>query len=218
MPNNLPITDNTRLTRTRERGNHSTESIYPILDDGILCHIGFEDKGHPVVLPTAYIRYGHQIMIHGAVNGRFFQRLAEGIPCCVTVSHLDGLVLARSAFHHSVNYRCAMLFGQFTVVTDLEEKRQLLDVFMEGCIPGRNGDAIRRGSDKEINATALLLMDINEASSKIRTGPPNDDVDDMSLPVWAGVVQREPARYTYITAPDCPESIAQPAYLDTLTF
>lgn len=214
----LDITDKTRFTRARDRASYDVQTIHDILDDGLLCHIGFAEGDQPVVLPTAYVRQGNRIIIHGAVNGRFFQSLADGAPCCVTVSHLDGMVLARSAFHHSVNYRCVMMFGQFVAITDPEEKLELLDVFVEGCIPGRTGDNIRPSSKKELNATAVLVMDISQASAKIRTGPPKDDKEDMSLPVWAGVVQREPPRFRVVTDPDCMEGIAEPDYVSKLTF
>ncbi len=214
----LTVTPTSGLTRLKERGYYDRETINNILDDGILCHIGFEDKGRQIVLPNAYVRRSNKIIIHGAVNGRFHKRLAEGIPCCVTVSYLDGLVLARSAFHHSVNYRCAMIFGNFTALESLEEKRAALDAFIDGCIPGRSDDNIREASDKELQATAVLTMDITEASAKIRTGPPKDDKKDMPLPVWAGVVERQPSSYTTITDPACVDGIDTPSYLSAVKF
>ncbi|MCX4029300.1 pyridoxamine 5'-phosphate oxidase family protein [Endozoicomonas sp. SM1973] len=218
MAETLPITDNTRFSRLRKRASYDKAVINQILDAGILCHVGFEDNGHPVVLPTAYVRSQQQLIIHGAANGRFFKCLAEGALCCVTVSHLDGIVLARSAFHHSVNYRCVMLFGRFKALTELNAKRIALDHLMEGCSPGRIDDNIRPASEKELNATAVLMMDITEASAKVRQGPPNDDEKDMDLPVWAGVVQRMPSQYQFISAPDGLASIAQPDYLSKIKF
>ncbi len=216
--NQLAITSTSGLTRLKERGHYDRETINSILDDGILCHIGFEDKGKQIVLPNAYVRRGDEIIIHGAVNGRFHQRLAEGIPSCVTVSYLDGLVLARSAFHHSVNYRCVMIFGSFSPLESLEEKRAALDAFIDGCIPGRSKDNIRAASDKELHATAVLTMKITEASAKIRTGPPKDDKKDMSLPVWAGVIEKQPSSNTIITDSACIDSIEAPPYLDAVNF
>jgi len=214
----VTMTEATRLTRLKDRGHYDYTTINHILDDGILCHIGFEWEGRQIVLPTAYARHEQQVIIHGAVNGRFFKALANGAPCCLTVSHLDGLVLARSAFHHSVNYRCVMLMGKMTPLLSLEDKRTALDHFMRVCIPGRLEDNIRPSSDKELNATAVLTMDITEASAKVRTGGPKDDDSDMQLPVWAGVIEKQPSTYQSVTDANSPVPVDTPDYIDALRF
>lgn len=214
----LEVTTATRLTRSRKRGAYDRDTIYRILDAGILCHIGFEYEGRPFVLPTAYVRERDHLLVHGAANGRLFKTLAEGVECCLTVSHLDGLVLARSAFHHSVNYRSVMVLGRFAAIENRVEKMAALDTFVEGCIPGRSQDNIRSTSEKELNATAILRLEISEASAKVRCGPPMDDEEDMKREVWAGVIDKKPPRYTLNPAPELPSQIVAPSYLGRAKF
>lgn len=169
-----------------KRGHYDRETIYGILDAGFLCHVGFSIDGQPFVIPTGYGREGDRIYIHGSAASRMLKNLDAGVPVCVTVTHLDGLVLARSAFHHSMNYRSAVVFGTARVVPD-EEKEHALFVISEYILKGRWAE-VRGPNAKEMKATLVLAIDIEEASAKVRTGPPGDDEEDYELPVWAGVL------------------------------
>lgn len=170
----------------RKRGNYDRATIDAILDEGVLCHVGFVHEGVPVVIPTLYWREGDSIYLHGSVASRMLET-SRGAPVCVTVTILDGLVLARSAFHHSANYRSVVLFGTPKEVTDAREREARMRVFMEGLIPGR-WKTLRPVKPKELKATRLLGLRIDEASAKIRSGPPADDAADVSWPTWGGVL------------------------------
>ncbi|MBP2302860.1 pyridoxamine 5'-phosphate oxidase family protein [Azospirillum picis] len=190
----LPQTPRTRAVRMGDRGSHDRALIQAIIDEAPICHIGFVDdaiRGHgspsPVVIPTVPWRVGDELMIHGASSSRMIRRLQDGGDACVTISLIDGWVLARSAFHHSVNYRSVMLFGRPRLVAEETEKRAALDALMEKIEPGRSG-RVRAPNPQELKATAVLAFPIAEASAKRRSGPPSDDVEDLSHPVWAGVV------------------------------
>lgn len=182
----IEITERTRLRRLRERGSHDRAAIDSILDATPLCHLGYVLDGSPVVTPTLQWREGDRVYWHGSNASRAL-RAAEGREVCLTVTLLDGLVLARSAFHHSANYRSAMVFGTATRVVDPEEKRARLRRFLDGLYPGR-WETLRPMQDQELKATAVLSLPIDEASAKIRTGPPVDDEEDYSLPIWGGVL------------------------------
>jgi hypothetical protein len=189
------LTERTTLHRLPERGRHDRPTIDAILDEALVCHLGFVDADQPYVIPTVFARVGDQVYVHGSAASRALRTMREGIPVCLTVTLLDGLVLARSAFHHSVNYRSVVLLGTATVVTDPVEKAAALDAIVDHVMPGRSADA-RRGDDKELRAT--LCLPITEASAKVRTGGPKDDPEDMDLPVWAGVLPL----HTVVGAPD----------------
>lgn len=176
-----------RLRRRPERGAYDKATIYPIVDEALICHVGLVEAGQPVVIPTLHARIDDQILLHGATTSRLLKHAASGAPLCVTVTHVDGLVLARSVFHHSANYRSAVLFGQGTLVEDEDEKMAALAAFTEKLIPGRWDDA-RIPNAVELKATAVVAMEIESASAKIRTGPPKDDEEDHALDVWAGVL------------------------------
>lgn len=176
-----------RLRRRPERGAYDKATIYPIVDEALICHVGLVEAGQPVVIPTLHARIDDQILLHGATTSRLLKHAASGAPLCVTVTHVDGLVLARSVFHHSANYRSAVLFGQGTLVEDEDEKMAALAAFTEKLIPGRWDDA-RIPNAVELKATAVVAMEIESASAKIRTGPPKDDEEDHELDVWAGVL------------------------------
>jgi nitroimidazol reductase NimA-like FMN-containing flavoprotein (pyridoxamine 5'-phosphate oxidase superfamily) len=176
-----------RLKRLPKRGHYDRATVYAILDAGFICHVGYAIDGQPYVTPTAYWREGNVIYWHGSAASRMLRALEAGADCCLTVTHLEGLVLARSAFHHSLNYRCAMLFGRAHKVEDPDEKRARLESFVERLYPGR-WQALRPVSAKELKVTTVLGMPIDEASAKIRSGPPVDDEADYALPIWAGVV------------------------------
>ena len=183
----LPVTDRTRVRRLPARGVFDRAAIYTILDEAFVCHVAFAVDGQPYAIPTGYARLDDALYLHGAAASRMVRQLAAGVDVCVTVTLVDGLVLARSAFHHSVNYRSAVVLGRAHLVTDLEEKRSALRQFTNHVVPGR-WDELRPITDQEIRGTAVLALPIEEASAKVRTGPPLDDADDLRWPVWAGVV------------------------------
>ncbi len=187
MSNNIEPTEKTRLKRIPNRGNFDREVINAILDEAFICHVGFVADGQPFVIPTAYGRVGDEMYIHGSAASRMMKSLADGIDLCVTVTLIDGLVLARSAFHHSINYRSIVIIGNAEMVTGEDEKRKALEAFTEHLIPGR-WDDVRQPTELELKATIVLRLPITEASAKIRTGDPVDDEEDYSIPVWAGVL------------------------------
>ncbi len=183
-----PASDRVRLRRRRERGSYDRTVIDAILDEALIAHLGIADEhGQPFVIPTLHARSGDLVYCHGSAAGRTPRALAAGVPVCLTVSLLDGLVLARSAMHHSANYRSAMLLGRATSVDDPLQKRSALRAIIEHIVPGR-WDEVRPPTDSELKATSVLAIPIEEASAKLRTGPPVDDEDDYLLPAWAGVV------------------------------
>ena len=182
-----PPTERTRVRRLPERGVYDREGVYEILDAGFLCHVGF-DPGHgPVVLPTLYGRSGDTLSIHGSPAAGMLRSMRKSIPACVTVTHVDGIVLARSLFHHSMNYRSVVVFGVPEEVTDVTEKLSALEVISENIVPGRWAEA-RKPNTSEFTQTIVLKFPLDEASAKVRTGPPGDDEDDYALDVWAGVL------------------------------
>ena len=180
-------TSRTTLKRLPKRGSFERETVYGILDEGFVCHVGFVVEGQPFVIPTAYGRKGDVLYIHGARASRMQKALAAGADVCVTVTLVDGLVLARSAFHHSINYRSVVVFGRPRVVESEEEKSAALEAFTEHVMPGRWAD-VRWPNAQELAATTVLAIRLSEASAKVRTGPPVDDEEDYALPVWAGVL------------------------------
>ena len=184
---NFTPTKRTEVHRLPKRGMYDREAIYRVLDEGLVCHIGFVAEGHPVVIPTGYGRHGDTLYVHGSTASRMFRALGQGAEVCVTVTLLDGLVLARSAFHHSMNYRSVVIFGKATVLEDPAAKREALRAFTEHVAPGR-WPGIRLPTEKELQATTVLAIPLEEVSAKVRTGPPLDDEEDYALPVWAGVL------------------------------
>lgn len=200
-----------RVTRRPQRAAYDRDAIYAILDSSVLCHIGFQAHGQTFVIPTAYGRKDDSLFLHGSAASRMLTNLAEGAPLCVTVSHLDGFVLAKSAFHHSLNYRSAVLFGTAFVLEDEAEKTEGLRIFMEHATPGR-WDATRPPTSQELKGTAVLRFNIEEASAKIRTGPPIEDEADADLPVWSGVLPIEYARGAPVAAKESAPGYAPPAW------
>ena len=180
-------TTRTTLKRRPQRGAFDRPTVHAILDATFLCHVGFVVDGQPYVIPTSYGREGDTLYIHGAAASRMLRELANGIPVAVTVTLLDGLVLARSAFHHSLNYRSVVMLGKADLVEDSAAKMRALEVITEQIVPGRWAE-VRIPDEQELKATTVLRLPIEEVSAKIRTGPPIDDEDDMKLPVWAGVL------------------------------
>ena len=180
-------TKRTSLKRLPKRGNYNREVINAILDEAFFCHVGFVSQGQPYVIPTGFARIGDELMIHGSAASRMMRNLAGGIDVCVTVTLVDGLVLARSAFHHSVNYRSVVILGKAEMVTDESEKRAALEAFTNHIIPGRWPE-VRWPTALELKATTVLRLLITEASAKIRTGDPIDDDEDYAMNTWAGVL------------------------------
>lgn len=180
-------TERTTLKRLPKRGEYDHAAVYQILDEAFICHVGFVADGKPVVIPTSYARIGDDLYIHGSAASRMLRSLEEGIDVCVTVTLIDGLVLARSAFHHSINYRSVVIFGAAKVVDDPDEKIKALHAFTDHVVPGRWED-VRPPNESELRATLVLKLPLVEVSAKVRTGPPIDDEEDYELSVWAGVV------------------------------
>jgi nitroimidazol reductase NimA-like FMN-containing flavoprotein (pyridoxamine 5'-phosphate oxidase superfamily) len=178
-------TERTRVRRLPERAAYDRATVHAILDEGFLCHLGFVVDGQPYVIPTGYARVGETLFLHGSTGSRL--GLRPGMDVCVTVTLVDGLVLARSAFHHSMNYRSVMAIGRTRPVTDPGEKEAALRALVEHIVPGRS-DEVRGGDSRELAATAVLALPLAEVSAKVRTGPPKDDEPDYSLPIWAGVL------------------------------
>ena len=183
----LPPTERTQIRRHPERGHFDRTTIHAILDEGLVCHVAAVHENRPIAIPMAYARHGEDLLLHGATSSRIARLLASGAECCVVVTLLDGLVLARSAFDHSMNYRSVVLFGRPEEIRDRESKLAGLHALVEHMVPGR-WDELRPVHDKELLATTLLRLPIDEASAKVRSGPPQDAEDDLGFPVWAGVV------------------------------
>ncbi|MDT0388988.1 pyridoxamine 5'-phosphate oxidase family protein [Streptomyces dubilierae] len=208
-------TDRTVPTRSPDRASYDRDLVHAILDEAYVCHLGFVRDGAPVVLPTLYARVGETLYVHGSTGSRPLRAAGQadpGLPVCLTVTHVDGLVLARSAFHHSINYRSVVVHGVARDVTDPEEKRRALDALVDHVVQGRSADS-RPANKKELAATAVLRLDLDEVSAKLRTGGVNDEPEDLALPHWAGVV---PVRKTYGTPvpdPDLSADTALPDYL-----
>jgi nitroimidazol reductase NimA-like FMN-containing flavoprotein (pyridoxamine 5'-phosphate oxidase superfamily) len=186
MPTSSP-SDRTKVRRHAERGAYDQDLIHSILDEGYVCHVGFVDGGHPYVIPTAYGRVGDQIYLHGSAASHMLGVLEEGPEVCVTVTLVDGLVLARAAFRNSMNYRSVVVFGKARLVTDPREKMEALRAFTNHITPGR-WEEVRTPTEGEMKATSVLALPLNEASAKVRSGPPLDTDADCELPIWAGVV------------------------------
>ncbi len=187
LPASFPGSERSKLRRLPNRGSRERAAIYAILDSHILCHIAYVIDGQPYVTPTGYWREGERLYWHGSSASRMLRSQADGIPVCLTVTHFDGLVLARSGFHHSINYRSVMAFGRASRIEDPAEKRAAVEAYVERVYPGRNAE-LRPVDAQELKGTTVLGMTIEEASTKIRTGPPIDDELDYGLPVWAGVI------------------------------
>lgn len=186
-PKAFSKTDRNSIKRVPKRGCYDSETVYAILDEGLVCHIGFVVEGQPFVIPTAYGRIGETLYIHGSPASRMLRSLESGIDLCLTVTLLDGLVMARSAFHHSMNYRSVVLFGKATLVSDPTEKLAALTAFTNQIVPER-WEEVRPPSPQELSGTWVLALPITEASAKVRSGPPVDDANDYDLPIWAGEI------------------------------
>jgi|ERR1051326_1427237 nitroimidazol reductase NimA-like FMN-containing flavoprotein (pyridoxamine 5'-phosphate oxidase superfamily) len=207
----LTQTARTTLKRLPARGSYERELINKILDEAFICHVGFAVDGQPFVIPTGYARANDQLLIHGSQASRMLRSLGKGIDVCVTVTLIDGLVLARSAFHHSMNYRSVVIFGRATLVDDPEQKMAALRALSEHMISGRWNE-VRQPTEREMQLTTVLALSLNEASAKVRAGPPLDDEEDYELPIWAGVIPIRLAAGMPIPDPRLSANIPTPCY------
>jgi nitroimidazol reductase NimA-like FMN-containing flavoprotein (pyridoxamine 5'-phosphate oxidase superfamily) len=204
-------TERTRVVREPQRGVYDREIVYQILDEGLVCHVGFAAEGQPFVIPTLYARIGDAIYFHGSAASRMLRGASQGTEVCVTVTLTDGIVLARSVFNHSMNYRSVVALGKATLVDVPPEKLEVLRAFTEKILPGRWEDA-RQPNEKELKATSILRLPLTEASAKVRVGPPEDDAADYALPVWAGVIPLRVVAGAPIRDERCGLGIFLPAY------
>ena len=202
----------TTLRRKKERGTHDRALADAVLDEGLVCHVGFVVDGAPYVIPMTYARIGDALYLHGASGNHMLRHLAGGSELCVTVTLLDALVLARSAFHHSMNYRSVMLFGTGTAVKDNDEKQRASAALLEHLVAGRSSDA-RRPNDEELRTTLIVRLDIEEGSVKVRTGGPIDDEPDMDRPIWAGHIPLSTAAGEPIVDGPLPPGTQEPSYI-----
>ncbi|MDG9726098.1 pyridoxamine 5'-phosphate oxidase family protein [Streptomyces sp. DH41] len=213
-----PPTDRTVPTRSPDRASYDKELVHSILDEGYVCHLGFVRDGSPVVLPTLYGRVGERLYVHGSTGSRPLRMTGAadpGLPVCLTVTHVDALVLARSAFHHSINYRSVVVHGTAYDVTDPKERRTALDALVDHVVPGRSRDS-RPANKKELAATAVIRLDLNEVSAKLRTGGVNDEPEDLALPHWAGLVPLRKGYDAPVADPGLDSGTGLPGYLSAL--
>jgi len=209
---NLSITDRSRIKRKPERGLYDRETIYQILDEALICHVGFVENKQPYVIPINFARVGDTIFLHGAIASRLLKHIAVGHALCVEVTLVDGLVLARSVFNHSINYRSVVLFGSGRLVEEDQAKLAALEAITEHLIPGRWREA-RLPNAKELKATSVVEIKIDEGSAKVRSGPPGDDEADYALPVWAGVLPLREMALSPVPDDGMAQDIAAPAYI-----
>jgi hypothetical protein len=208
----FPVTQQNRIRRVPQRGHHDKDTIYRILDEGLVCHVGLVEDHQPVVIPMNYARRDDALILHGAPASRLLKYIQAGHPVCVTVTLLDGLVLARSAYHHSMNYRSVVVFGRGRLIEAEEEKLAALEILSEHILPGRWRDA-RKPNRQELDATAVVSINIESASAKVRTGPPVDDEEDYQLPVWAGVVPIQQQALPPVSDPRLRKEVRVPTYV-----
>jgi nitroimidazol reductase NimA-like FMN-containing flavoprotein (pyridoxamine 5'-phosphate oxidase superfamily) len=211
MPDSFSATERTRLVREANRAVYDREAIYKILDEGFVCHVGFLADGQPFVIPTMYARAGDALYFHGSAASRMLRGAGGGLPVCITVTLADGLVLARSVFNHSMNYRSVVALGTAALIGDPAEKLQALRAFTEKLIAGRWADA-RQPNEKELKATSILKLPLTEVSAKVRTGEVEDDVDDYALQVWAGIIPLRLVADAPVRDARCDAAIPTPAY------
>ncbi|MEJ8568554.1 pyridoxamine 5'-phosphate oxidase family protein [Elongatibacter sediminis] len=205
----------TRFRRLKEKGSRDFQLACSIVDEARIGHVGFADEGQPYVVPMAVARDQHQLLLHGSVASRLMQQLASGLPCCVTITHLDGLVLARSAFNSSMHYRSLMVFGRASPVTDPDEKARCLEVLTDHLLPGRR-EELRASTPQEINATQVLAIPLEVFTVKISEGPPDDPARDLGAGIWAGVVPLRTVAGEPIRDPELDSAIPLPDYLGEL--
>jgi nitroimidazol reductase NimA-like FMN-containing flavoprotein (pyridoxamine 5'-phosphate oxidase superfamily) len=202
-------TERTRVFRKPGRGSHDRDLVHSILDEALICHVGFVQEGQPYVIPTIHAREGETLYLHGANANRTFRVLSTGTPCCVTATLVDELVLARAALHHSLNYRSVMVLGTATEITDPEQKQLALRLVVEHIAPGRP-DEVRGPDETDLRSTKVLAIPIEEASAKVRSGPPLDEDKDLDLPYWAGQLPLTVGAGEPVTAPDLARDLPVP--------
>ena len=205
-------TARTTVRRLPERARYDRATVEAILDEGLVCHVGFVDGGQPFVIPSAYARAGDHLVVHGSAASRMMTALCAGAPACATVTLLDGLVLARSGFHHSMNFRSVVVVGTATEVTDPAEKRRALDAIVEHVAPGRVA-SVRPPSENELRATRVATLPLEESSAKVRTGPPKDDEADYALPLWAGELPLRLEPLAPVADPRLDRGVAPPPHV-----
>jgi uncharacterized protein len=213
LPEIIPPTERTRVVREPHRGSHDRAAIYKILDEGFICHVGFSVDRQPYVIPTMFARVGDEMYFHGSAASRMLRKLSAGLAVCVTVTLADGLVLARSVFNHSMNYRSVVALGTAVLIDRPEEKLAALRAFTEKILAGRWNDA-RQPSEKELKATSILRLPLTEVSAKMRVGPVEDDAPDYDLPVWAGVIPLRLTPGAPLRDERCDPSIPVPGYAE----
>jgi nitroimidazol reductase NimA-like FMN-containing flavoprotein (pyridoxamine 5'-phosphate oxidase superfamily) len=208
----FPKTARNKVKRLPERGHYDAATIYPIVDAALICHVGFVLEGQPFVIPTLHARQDDTILLHGAKGSRLLRHIQSGGQVCITITHVDGIVLARSVFHHSINYRSAVLFGTGALIVDAQAQLQALEAFTERLIPGRWQDA-RQPNALELKQTMVIAVQIESASAKLRTGPPGDEAEDYDLPVWAGVLPLRQSAGAPLADPQLKPGVELPDYI-----
>jgi uncharacterized protein len=211
MPDTFPVIERTRVVREPHRAVYDRDAIYKVLDEGLVCHVGFAVDGQPFVIPTLFARIGDFLYFHGSAASRMLRGVSSGLPVCVTITLSDGLVLARSVFNHSMNYRSVVALGQAARIDDPAEKIAALQAFTEKLLPGRWNDA-RQPNEKELKATSILKLPLTEVSAKIRTGAVEDDPEDHALSVWAGIIPLRLVAGAPVRDERCDPAIPTPAY------
>jgi uncharacterized protein len=212
MQKEYPKTIRNRVKRLAERGHYDADTIYPIIDEALICHVSFVHEGQPFIIPTLHARIDDTILLHGSQANRMLRHLEAGGEVCIAFTMVDGLVLARSVFHHSINYRSAVVFGKGEVIEGKEAQYKALEVFMEKFMPERWDDN-RAPNDTEMLQTTIVSVPIESASAKVRVGPPKDDAEDLDLPYWAGVLPVQMNYGTPVADPSLKEGIAVPDYI-----
>jgi uncharacterized protein len=211
MPDTFPTSNRTRVVREANRAVYDRAEIYSILDEAFICHVGFADEGQPFVIPTMFARVADDLYFHGSAASRMLRGLCAGLPVCITVTLADGLVLARSVFNHSMNYRSVVALGQATLIDNPAEKLRALQAFTEKLLPGRWNDA-RQPNEKELKATSIIKLPLTEVSAKVRTGGVEDDAEDYAFSVWAGVIPLRLVADAPVRDERCDPALPTPAY------
>jgi uncharacterized protein len=211
MQEPFAFTGRTRVVREANRAVYDRDAIYKILDEGFVCHVGFATEGQPFVIPTMFARVDDHLYFHGSAASRMLRGLSSGLPVCLTVTLTDGLILARSVFNHSMNYRSVVVLGIAVAIEDPPEKLRALEAFTEKMLPGRWNDA-RQPNEKELKATSILKLPLTEVSAKVRTGVVEDDAEDYALPVWAGIIPLRLVADAPVRDDRCDPGIPTPAY------
>jgi nitroimidazol reductase NimA-like FMN-containing flavoprotein (pyridoxamine 5'-phosphate oxidase superfamily) len=212
-----PVTERNRVKRAHERGKYDRQTVHGILDAGLICHLSYNIDGQPFIIPTSYWRDGETVYVHGSAASRTMRVMAGGIDACLAVTHLDGIVMARSGYHHSLNYRSVVMYGVATLVDDPDQKTVALKTFMDQLAPGR-WDECRGINDQEFKATSVLAMQLEDVSAKVRNGPPIDDEEDYASSMWAGVVPIRTISDTPIDDPRLTSGAAAPDFAKDFRF